>query len=819
MSHWLRLPNAHALYGRCERLAPFAVVALAALLLWPLLFGRMPLTQDHTVHLFRAWHFFEKELAFGRLTGWSDFWFAGWPAGDDYPPGADFWMAIARLLTLPLSWEATYAVGFVAMFAVSGLATYSVARFWGAWPAFVAAALFLLDRGAYREGGFTYTVFWGVWPQQLSTAMVLFGFAALLRDRDEPQGIRWLVAAVLAFGYALLCHPLALILIACALLSWAIAHVGKGCVRATARFVLAASVGWALAAFWSVPFGARSNWMASYGDLWKPLGAIALGLVRGNLFQQVPAPIVWVGLVGFGVGVVRRDRIVIFLGLWAALLLVAASSTTFAVLHLGKLSNAFGQIQFQRLVVGAKVALFLLSGFGIGRALDGLVGRWASLGLITRVATMAALAFLRPGRVETARDARLETGYRQFLDWSRDERMRAQEFYRIAYVGPYNDHTFAAAPIENNTPAYKVGFTPCSNFLHKPDSGTAEIYRVLGIRYVVSRRPLHESTLTLERRFGPIYVYRFLNYSPQRYTVIGAGTVDEAQFGRDTMRLRLSGTDRSSRVILHVAHYPGWHATLDGKPVRLDTAALADEPIFLEVPAHGSDLRVEYRSLPVDLAGKSLTVCTLLALAFAVCRRPRLESLERPVFLATLGLIAVALGGAAWKITRPVRRPAWALRDTVEQLNVSVVRNSERVVCESKARGGRFRCSQQSWNWVGQTRQRIGGVVRECVWAHPVAGGAMLELQARAVSLGHALVVRHGLTDRAVDAQRDGAPVHLDVALDGVTVAREVRPNRKGWVESRVNTSARAGTSAMLTLAIRAERDTHRNYCVDVEVE
>ena len=69
--------------------AILAIAGATAWLLWPVPTGRPVLSQDHTVHMFRAWHFFTKELLRGHLTGWSDYWFAGWPAGQDYPPGAD----------------------------------------------------------------------------------------------------------------------------------------------------------------------------------------------------------------------------------------------------------------------------------------------------------------------------------------------------------------------------------------------------------------------------------------------------------------------------------------------------------------------------------------------------------------------------------------------------------------------------------------------------------------------------------------------------------------------------------------------------------
>jgi hypothetical protein len=51
-----------------------ALIALAAALLWPGLLGMMVQSQDHTIHLTRAWHFVTEMLAqSGQLSGWSDY--------------------------------------------------------------------------------------------------------------------------------------------------------------------------------------------------------------------------------------------------------------------------------------------------------------------------------------------------------------------------------------------------------------------------------------------------------------------------------------------------------------------------------------------------------------------------------------------------------------------------------------------------------------------------------------------------------------------------------------------------------------------------
>jgi hypothetical protein len=61
---------------------------------------------------------------------------------------------------------------------------------WGPLPGTIAALLVLADAGAYREGGWIYTVTYGVWPQALATSLAWLAFAELaLAPRETcPSG-------------------------------------------------------------------------------------------------------------------------------------------------------------------------------------------------------------------------------------------------------------------------------------------------------------------------------------------------------------------------------------------------------------------------------------------------------------------------------------------------------------------------------------------------------------------------------------------------------------------------------------------------------
>lgn len=221
--------------GRLARLVvrtwPFALVtALGLWLLWPVPAGVMPLSADHTVHLTRAW-LYGQQLAGGHLVGWSPFWCFGFPLGELYPPLGDLLVIAVRVITLGLlDWAQAYALAFALVFLLQGWALLRCGRALGLGPlaGLVAAALALLDAGAYREGGWIYTVTYGVWPQALATSLAYWALAELALAARVREGMspgthhRHLALAALAAAAALLAHPMSLPMLAMAAPLWLI---------------------------------------------------------------------------------------------------------------------------------------------------------------------------------------------------------------------------------------------------------------------------------------------------------------------------------------------------------------------------------------------------------------------------------------------------------------------------------------------------------------------------------------------------------------------------------------------------------------------
>jgi hypothetical protein len=201
-------------------------------------------------------------LPHGRLTGWANDWYAGFPAYHFYFPLPNLLIVVADLL-LP------YGVAFK-LVSVSGLVGLPVAAWACArmlrlpFPApelmAVSTVLFVFDRFHTIWGGNAAATLAGEFSFSIGLAFALLFVGVLARALDTGRG-RSLAAALLAA--TVLCH----------LLTAAFA-VAAACVLVLlrrpdrARWRLAATVGAlgvALAAFWLLPFVARLRYSNDMG--------------------------------------------------------------------------------------------------------------------------------------------------------------------------------------------------------------------------------------------------------------------------------------------------------------------------------------------------------------------------------------------------------------------------------------------------------------------------------------------------------------------------------------------------------------------------
>jgi hypothetical protein len=748
----------------------------------------MPQSQDHPVHLARAWHFLTQNLAQGQLSGWSDTWFAGWPSGEDYPPGADYVVALVHLASFGLlGWEASYALAFTGVFALSAIAIYVFGKtYLNELAGFLAAIFYLFDRGFFREGGWSYTVHWGVWPQILSTAFLLFAFAALdsVVTRGRRRDFVW---CGLATGFSILSHPMAILSFAVGvplyvLLRWR-KHRDQPFQPMLGRMFAPLFLGALLSAYWWLPFADKGAWMANYGEEWKSLGEMAIGLLRGSLFHFMAPPILWLASAGGALAFWRKSFGASFtFAFGLAILLLSSSSLHDLLLHL---SSALERVQFQRFLILGKVLVFLLAGFALSE-----LWQWLGRSRLQRVTrplfVLAVLALLlvplfggdkeyggRFGRPKTSRDIDWWGDYQAFLAWSKA--LPKDPFFRIAYLGSYHDHSLSAAPVWNHLPALKIGFTPATNFIVKPDRPDAELYRLLSVKYLLSRKPLYEPGLTLEKQFGSLRVYRNQSYRPDRVTVIGPGQAKVLEFSPERVRVRMHGAAPTTRLVLHRANYPNWKATHDGKPIPIETRALGEHDGFIGVHAPDGTYEFNYGWTRSNVVGTVLSILALVGFAlFAVSR------------LAPLGSFALRHG-----------------------LVLSVIGTGALLLVLLVARGGRT--TETSLLSRADTSHSIQSYVAFHRCLRP-------PIRFPNITLGKTLRGHHGFDDPGFKNTTASGQVVLHITWNGQPLGEVARPTRPGWAAFELDTTAHDAETGELAFTMTSTTALANSYCFDASL-
>jgi hypothetical protein len=596
----------------------------------------VPFSRDHATHMFKVWHFWEELVPSGRLRGWSHFWGFGFPSDEMVPCGGEVWVGLFRGLTLGLlDWARTYAVAFGALMVLKTTAAFVFTRhYFGAAAAVLAAWFTLLDPGALLEGGWDWHTHWGVWPVTLSVSLCLLGMTRLDRVlvARRARDVAWCGAW---FGAALLTHQLALVVFAISAPLMFVDHALRRRAFRAESYVLALgalSFGVALAAFFLLPFLARSAATFDLGWMHDRLSVVSQKVVEFQTFKGVWPPIQALGMLGVWL-VARSRRRGSFLFPAAALLLVLlASDLIHGHLQLERAMPTLIKLEVSRLLLVAKLFWFPLAGVALVW-LSGAPRRLSAFRRpIRRVVAEGSLAVLAlllvaPGwkaiyerqlhkPIIGQQDVEYWADFQPFLEWSRELKKRTPEHYRIAYrMEDLHNHLSTVMPMYNETPMYKVGYTPTQLFDKVPRADGDELYEAMSVKYVVSTTRIRSRTLDLRRRFGRLWVYEFNRYRPQPFSVLGAGRAELVEFAPERIRVNLDGTAPGSRLKIHVANFDRWQASIDGELLPITTATVYGPhyPLLIEVPARDGELVLEYVYRSSDWLGLLLSWCALPA--------------------------------------------------------------------------------------------------------------------------------------------------------------------------------------------------------------
>ncbi len=578
------------------------VTAVGLAVLWPIPLGQMPLSADHTVHLTRTW-MWAQELAHGNLRGWSPVWFFGTPVGELYPVLGDAIVIAFRVLSFGLlDWPTAYALGFTLVFLTQGWVLLRAGRAlgWGVLPGLVAATLAMIDVGAYREGGFIYTVYYGVWPQALATSFTWLGIAELTglpRAHDGPAHRRSIARAAAAMGAALLAHPMSMAVFALAG-PIVVFTTGLGSAarlrKSTAGGLVAGVLGVALALWWLVPMFSHRAWMASYGWLWQPLDVLVARALEGRWAQSMPplvghcvtGGILLTALVGSRPA---RAFAVVALALW-----VLSTRDIPWLLRLDLVSEGFTHLQYQRFLTAAKPGLFLMAGAMIGGVAH-LGGRaWRLSGAPRAAAVLAWGVVLATGvgitaqqREEFAKNPvsdvqlvrlpqmpELDADYAALRTWMRDTWRSRDRDFRFVVRDQRNTHWFMDLPVfTEGAQILKLGFTPGDNFVHKPERGPSDLLDRAGVRYEIHRGQRKRRGEVA--RFGMLSVVERDRWPSTALAELhGEGTVEvlEDDVGSGRVRVRVQGTDAPTRLLFGIAGFPRWELEGPHGPIEWEEA-------------------------------------------------------------------------------------------------------------------------------------------------------------------------------------------------------------------------------------------------------
>jgi len=607
-----------------------ALVCFVLVLHWDLLTWAVPATGDHMIHLYKGWLMSEHMLPSGRLTGWSNMAFAGYPAGVYYPILGDLLVTATRYLTAGLlSWERTYAIFFLVLLVVIPLAAYAITRrFTGPFGALIAGVLMVGDVGGWPQGGYVSTVHWAVWPFILALTLTMFTILACDGTLEHPIGkkpLRYLgLAAIL--GCTVLAHPMSSFFLGLSaplfVLITAIAKRREhGFLRVVGRATVPAVAALLLVGFWVLPWATTGDewtlgWPAvGFGGMWVSLGSALERLARNRLFPDFFWLTWGLGGVGFALAVVSKRRWPIFV----------AGALVLSFLFVG-LANSLGdgtmarKVQIERMAAFMKFAWFVLAGYAADRAAHGarwalerIRGRWERLAawrvprhapaVLTLVVVSAIVAIGWSGSFRrTAKLGRLGGDlWEDVLDAERwlasqpqgpldrvlhqpGERCVSGSLVSSKCNEVYHRHIFASAPVRTDLPKLKFGYEATAIFrnvplAHRWPYDTELIQRLLErpealesfhVRWIVSLVEWPDRPdIELVRRFGKVWVYEAEAGKGPPVRLEGAGTLEVLEFSDERVSVRVEGADDRSRLLYPIAHFYPWRAFRDGGEIPL----------------------------------------------------------------------------------------------------------------------------------------------------------------------------------------------------------------------------------------------------------
>ncbi len=594
--------------------------------------GSIPATGDHMIHMYKGWHMAEHMIPSGRLTGWSNMAFAGYPSGVYYPTLGDLFISAFRYITFGLlSWERTYVIAFLFLLVAMPLSVYVITRrAAGQTGALVAAVLSMGDVGGWPEGGHFSTVLWAVWPFMLGLTLSMFsvvGCEEFLKSTIRKSPLRFLGFSTL-LAISVLAHPMNVFFlgIACPafVLFYSIAKYKEiSPFLVLGRAALAAIAALLMTLFWTWPYlVSGSDWTHSwpsvgFGGLWYSLEEMLEKLLENELFKNFYWVTCILGLIGVVLGIISRR----FWPTFLSLLLIIAFIVTGLCYELGP--GFIGtHVQIERMAAFMKFIWFALAGLTIDR-----VGYWL-LWLAKRLPEKLRLSkWWQTGLIYTRRFSGVilvivlvvvgwKDSYGKVAEIGRlggeiwDNIVKAetwlgqqpikQPLERVLYQPGkmcikghiisfacdeiYHRHIFASGPIRTKRPKLRFGYEataifrntvlrhrwPADAWLIRRMMLEPEAFDRLHVRWIISVVPWPERSDVKEvKRFGDVGVYSVEAGKGQPVQLKGKGKLKVEHFSDEKITVRITDADPGARLLYPIAYYYPWHAYHNGRPIDI----------------------------------------------------------------------------------------------------------------------------------------------------------------------------------------------------------------------------------------------------------
>lgn len=251
----------------------------------------------------------EDVLPTGRLLGWSNDWYSGFPV-------LYFYFPLPAIATLLLNVVLPYGVAFK-LVAIAGTVAFPAAVYYfvrrlGFTRSVAAVATVMGSMYVFMEsfsifGGNIKSTLAGEFAFSWGFTLSLFYLGLVLRDTE--QGRRFSPAAGIVLALTALSHVVPTIIVVVVSLPLLLRRNGPKTLSTS--WIL----GFALAAFWAVPFGVRflQDFTTDMG--WSPVsGLLGDTAFAGTIATPLPnefIPIFALGLVGLAWTIVRRENIAI----------------------------------------------------------------------------------------------------------------------------------------------------------------------------------------------------------------------------------------------------------------------------------------------------------------------------------------------------------------------------------------------------------------------------------------------------------------------------------------------------------------------------